>query len=366
MGFEQLVVLAGCLGVSVMVYRRLAGPSPSGASWRGPAKAAREAEALGLLPASRQKTLFAGPAPELEAALQAAARGDWGPAARLMAATRERRDWQRRHRYAVELGELAGEGDGAWLDAWEAAGPDDPDVAVVRVEATITLAWLLRGTAWAKDTTDAQIEGFLRVLPQARPQIERAAELNPQDPTPYISETKVALGLNYPHEAMHRVWKDITTRAPHHYGAHLAALLYWARKWHGSEERAASFARDAAASAPPGALLRMLPLVTWWEHHDGSGEKGSYRTPELVAQVDAALADVAAARPDDPDLPGARHLLAYFLTRQGRYEAALEQFRLVDGHVGAAPWACYGDPAGMYCRWRDKAVRGARGRGRGA
>lgn len=61
MGVEQLAVLAGCVGVSVVVYRRLASPSSSGASSWGSGKAAREAEALGLLPASRQKTLLDGP-----------------------------------------------------------------------------------------------------------------------------------------------------------------------------------------------------------------------------------------------------------------------------------------------------------------
>ncbi len=355
----RVIVVSLAVGVAWVVYRRVMGASSS----RGGARTARRAEALGLLPASRQNTLLPGPAPELERALAAAARGDWEPAAGLMVATRERRDWQRRYRYAGALGGLAAEGDGAWLDAWEAAaGPDDPDVAVVRIDFTISLAWRLRGSAWAKDTTSEQFGGFFRVLPQAVKHIERAAELNPDDPTPYAKGATVALGLNYSHDDMHRIWQEITSRDPHHYGAHTAALLYWCAKWHGSEELATSFAQRAAASAPPGTLLRMLPLISWWEHHEGSGKKADHRSPQLAAQVDAALADVAAAPPDHPDLPRVRHLLAYILVRQGRFEAALEQFRLVDGHVGAVPWSLYEDPAAVYCRWRDKAVRGARRR----
>ncbi|MFD3730341.1 hypothetical protein [Streptomyces sp. NPDC058632] len=54
-----------------------------------------------------------------------------------------------------------------------------------------------------------------------------------------------------------------------------------------------------------------------------------------------------------------RHLLAYFLTRQGRHDAALEQFRLADGYVDALPWRYWSGPAAVYCRWRDRAIRGS-------
>ncbi|MER7829194.1 hypothetical protein [Streptomyces sp. NPDC095602] len=355
----RVIVIALAVAVGIAVYRRITGAPESGAS----AKVEREARALGLLPASRQNTMLAAPDPELERALVAAsARGDWEPAARLMAATRERRDWSRRSRYAGALGEAAAEGDGAWLEAWEAALPQDPDAAVVRASSTVSLAWLLRGAAYAKDTSEERFAGFFEVLPRSRGEIARAAGLNPEDPTPYVIEISTALGLNYPHKKMHRIWQEITDRAPHHPGGHHSALQYWCAKWHGSEELATRFAQVAAASAPLGTLLRTLPLLAWWEHHGDKAKARDHRTPELVALVDAALADVAAAPPDHPDLPGARHCLAYFLTRQGRFEAALEQFRLVDGYVAAFPWTYYGDPAAVYCHWRDKAVRGARGR----
>ncbi|AOT60754.1 hypothetical protein [Streptomyces rubrolavendulae] len=355
----RILVITGAVAVSVAAYRRFNGAAPS----RGEAGAEREAQALGLLPASRQNTMLAAPDPGLERALAAAAaRGDWQPAARLMAATREGRDWSRRSRYAGFLGEAAAEGDGAWLEAWEAALPDDPDAAVVRASSTVCLAWLMRGGDWAKNTSAERFAGFFEVLPRSRDQVARAAELAPEDPTPYIVEISTALGLNYPHKKMHRIWKEITDRAPHHPGAHRSALQYWCAKWHGSEELAVRFARVAADSAPPGSLLRTLPLLAWWEHRGREAKARDYRAPELVALVDAALADAAAAPPDHPDLPGTRHLLAYFLARQGRFDAALEQFRLVDGYVGAWPWADYTDPVAYYCRWRDKAVRGARGR----
>ncbi|MER7816168.1 hypothetical protein [Streptomyces sp. NPDC096153] len=44
----------------------------------------------------------------------------------------------------------------------------------------------------------------------------------------------------------------------------------------------------------------------------------------------------------------------------GRYDAGLEQFRIVDGYVDALPWRYRTDPAGVCGDWRDRAVRGAR------
>ncbi len=74
----------------------------------------------------------------------------------------------------------------------------------------------------------------------------------------------------------------------------------------------------------------------------------------MIARVNAGLADAAAADPAHPRLPELRHLLAYYLSLQDRDEAAVEQFRLVDGYVDALPWRYHG--TGMtarYCRIRN-------------
>lgn len=80
----------------------------------------------------------------------------------------------------------------------------------------------------------------------------------------------------------------------------------------------------------------------------------------MLALVDAGLADAAACAASDPGRPGLaelRHLLAYYLHLQDRHEAALEQFRLVDGHVDALPWSYRGeDTASYYCRVRNETV----------
>lgn len=356
MEIARFVVLALVFAVGTAFYRVYMSRSD-------PTRLSRRAAALGFLPQSAQNTLVADPDPALERAMAAAARGRWEPAARLLAATREQRDWARRARYTEAFGTHQAALAGSWLHSWEAAaGPDDPDAALVRAEATVSLAWERRGGGWAKDTSPEQFAGFHSTLARSPALNARAAELNPGDPSPYISELRTARGLGYSHEGMRQVWKEVTVRDPYHYGAHCEALKYWYAKWHGSDELVMAFARDAAATAPPGTLLTALPLIVWYGQHDDDAKAADFRAPHLVAQVDAVLADVTAAGPGHPHVAQVRHLLAYFLSRQGRWEAALEQFRQVDGYVNALPWHLWNDPAANYCLWRDQAVRGGRRR----
>jgi hypothetical protein len=314
------------------------------------AEAAATAEKLGLLPVERQNTDHAAPLPaDWAAALDAVRGGDWQPAAALLRTIG--RDWERRSAVTFLLAEPAAKDD-AWLLAWEAACPDDPDAAVVRARSTVTLAWEMRGANQAQNTTREQFEGFHRTLRGAREEIARAAALHPDDPTPYITEIWVALGLGYPNAEMDKLWAEIVTRAPHHYEAHFSALQYWCAKWRGSERLAFEFAERAAAGAPLGSLLTALPLIAHFEH-DESEDTAADNTPEMRARVEAALADAAAADPAHPRLPELRHLLAFYLHLQDRDEAALEQFKLVDGYVDALPWRYRGDMAAYYCQVRN-------------
>ncbi|MEU6813247.1 hypothetical protein [Streptomyces sp. NPDC046860] len=322
------------------------------------AETAAASAALGLLPAERQNTASAGPlTPETVTALAGVRGGDWHPAAELMAAVG--RDWERRSLLTFQLADKAAEDD-EWLLAWEAERPGDPDAAVVRARSSVLLAWRVRGAKRAQYTTQEQFQGFHRALTSAREDIARAAELNPDDPTPYVAEIWVALGLGYPNARMDTLWKEITDRAPHHYEAHFSALQYWCAKWRGSERLATEFAERAAAGAPVGSLLTTLPLIAHFEHDD-SDDTAADNTPEMVARVEAALKDAAAADPAHPRLPEMRHLLAYYLHLQGRDEAALEYFRLVDGHVDALPWRYRNNKAEYFCEVRDLAVVAAGG-----
>ncbi|MEU6963215.1 hypothetical protein [Streptomyces chrestomyceticus] len=309
-----------------------------------------------LLPPNRQDTERPCADPEADAVTEALVRGEWQTAAKVISAAGT--DWEHRSHLVGVVAERAAEDD-TWLRAWEAARPDDPDAAVVRASAQVTLAWEIRGAYTAEHTTAEQFAGFHRVLREAREAFERAEALAlPGDPTPYVKKIPLYMGLGASHAMMLDLWSEVTSRAPHHFEGHVRALQYWCAKWRGSAEIARDFAGQAAATAPPGSLLTVLRLIAWFEHEDETPSE-AYGWPDVLGMTDDALRDVGAARPDDRRVAEVRHLLAYFLTKQDRHEAALEQFRAVDGYVGALPWSYRPSPAKTYCRYRTKALRGA-------
>ncbi|MFD7694616.1 hypothetical protein [Streptomyces sp. NPDC059805] len=290
----------------------------------------------GLLPLRWQNPRLAGPDASLQRACKAAARGHWEPAAQLLEDAGQ--DWERRSLYAQRLGGVAAAGRDRWLTAWEEARPEDPAAALVAARARVSYAWKVRGGAAARHTSRSRFEGFHRELYASGDDIERASALNPGDPSPLVAEIWRARGLGYSPAEMHALWSRVTQLAPHHFEAHSSALQYWTAKWHGSHRLAREFAEKAAAGAPPGSLLAVLPMIAWYERHLHELSHTDFLGREVRVLVDAALADVALTDPDHPRLAEVRHLLGYFLFRQGRYAAAREQFRHVDGYTEALPW----------------------------
>lgn len=140
---------------------------------------------------------------------------------------------------------------GQWLRVWRAEQPKDAGGAAVHAEFLVQQAWR---------TSTPGTDDFRIIMEEARQACGQAALLAPGDPVPYLVELSIARGLAYPQPEFEKLWLSILDRAPHHMGAHLAALHYWCEKWHGSRELAYAFAEAAAARAPEGSLLAALPL----------------------------------------------------------------------------------------------------------
>ena len=142
-------------------------------------------------------------------------------------------------------------------------------------------------------------------------------------------------------------------------GAHLAALPYWSEQGCGSRAEADAFARSAAAEAPGGTLLPALPLFAVYAHlPEVNVVRGLYQSAEIERAVEAAEFAVDQVEGDHPVRPHVLHLLVCFLVRAERYAEAMEALRVVDGYVGAMPWADSGDPASHYAAYRALAVAG--------
>ncbi|MFZ3472515.1 hypothetical protein ACODT3_13785 [Streptomyces sp. 4.24] len=323
---------------------------------------AREAAAvvaLGFVAEADLDTENAQPVPPEDTAAGAAVTaGDWEAGADYVDAAG--RDWELRwHRVRV-LSEVAAEDD-AFLLAWQAARPSDPTAALVNADTAVMVAWNVRGSQAGSRTTQEQFRLFRELLLTAREQAHEAQRLaDPADPVPYMVEQPMAHGLGYSHDEYRTLWSQIVSRDPKNLTAHTTAQQYWSQKWRGSHELAMDFAREAAAGAAPGELLALLPLVALVEQESWEKDlepSAFFNEPAAAAAVDAALADLAAADPADRRAVRMRHLLAWLLWWQDRDAEAVEQFRHIDGYIGALPWRYAGSPKGRYLNARNWAVR---------
>ncbi|WP_328722220.1 hypothetical protein OHT52_23860 [Streptomyces sp. NBC_00247] len=299
-------------------------------SLRAPLSTARRVRhsprlSAGLPPADA--VMLDAPDSRLSPALVAAAEGAYGPAAKLLATTRDAADWEQRDRYLGRLVAFARSRD-AWLDDWLSAAPGDPDALLVRAGLAARRAW----------ESPAPAERLRAVAPL----ITEAAEADPRDPVPWHLALDQARGTRAPHSVFESVWEEAVRRSPHHYGCHVAALYYLFATRRGSHRACFDFAERAAEDAAPDSLVQGLPVraaaaLLLDPQAVGWAAPVPERRIDDAADLAIGLSDAYAA--GDPWPAEIRNLLAYVLIVRGRWSEALEQFRLIGPHAQSFPWS---------------------------
>jgi hypothetical protein len=298
---------------------------------------------------------------DLAAAVEATRRGEWRPAAALLAATA---DSDVRHDRLQALAR-ASVLDGQWVEEWLAADPRDPLVTVVRAEVALYRAWAARGALSADQTAAEQFQAFATGLAQAERLAEKAAELAPQDPAPWAVLVELARGQQVPQEEFERRMDGLFERAPLHVGGSHAVLQTLCDKWNGSAELMFEFARQMAADAPDGSGICLLPVMAHVEHHlyletgpGGPGRAARHMTAGGTRTELAACVARWMAGPDGGPRPGGRlfghNLAAYAFWLADDPEAARPHLDAVGRSVSEAPWCYSGEPGevlGVARRW---------------
>ncbi|MEU3923358.1 hypothetical protein ACFYW6_07710 [Streptomyces sp. NPDC002659] len=285
-----------------------------------------------------ETVLLDAPDERLSPALVAAALGEYEPAAKLLATTRESAEWENRDRYVIRLAAFAYNRE-EWLTTWLAAAPRDPDALVVKAELAVRRAW----------ESPASTER----LREVGPLIDAAADGDPNDPVPWRISLDHARGTHATHTAFESLWEQAIRRSSHHYGCHVAALQYLSAQWYGSHRECFDFAEQAAADALPGSLVRALPVRAAFAQLL-VGDTTSVQEDRIDAAADLAITLSADYAAGDPWPAEVRNLLAYVLVGRGRWAQALEQFRLIGPYATSFPWTSVtDDPLGQFLHTRD-------------
>ncbi len=370
-----LIALTAVFGVLIAPAMRRRRQRLEGA--QGFARALDPGAGYGFVPTEQLDVRLPGPDHEFVEALEETQRTqDWQPVARLLAFTGDEWElrWQRVQSIAgaaamelaaaralgaaeapgkgdaggVSFSKEPGRRDASWLREWRTNQPGDAGGAEVYAQFLV----------WQAVADPASADHRI-ILEEARTVCQEAVRLAPEDPTPHITELFVARHLSYRRADFEELWATLRRKAPNHMGAHIAALPYWSEKGSGSRAEADAFAQTAAAHAPEGTLLPALPLFAVYEHlPEVNVVSGLYQSAEIEKAVEAAEYAVDQVEGEHPVRPHVLHLLVCFLVRAERYGEAMEALRVVDGYVGAVPWADATDPAAHYAAYRALAVAG--------
>ncbi|EFL11612.1 hypothetical protein SSMG_07283 [Streptomyces sp. AA4] len=316
-------------GLTTSDYMRTLGTSDLARYLVPPIKPA-DVERFGLPPDAKltKKPLLPEP---VRAAKIAHAAGDWQPGADLLAGIGQ--DWDRRSAVVSLLGEVAADDDTA-LKAWRAARPDDADAAAVHADALTEVAWQIRSARGAKHVTAERFAGFQRVLNEADEASQTAAELAPEDPTPWAIRCMIAMGRQYWHEEFRAVWDGAMARDPLHVHAHARALQYW----FGSDDLMWTFAEEGAEKHPK---LAFLPLAAAFEA-SFAGVKDAWRDRRVEAALDRLLPWLDGEGRDAPDTLNSRAYAARALVELRRGSEAVEQFRHLGRSASGRVWSYSG------------------------
>ncbi|MFE7977533.1 hypothetical protein [Streptomyces shenzhenensis] len=299
------------------------------------ARRTRSASRHGDAPPADDEVLLDAPDERLAPALVAAGRGEYEPAAKLLATTREAAEWEDRDRYAQRLAAFA-RSRPEWAEEWHASAPDDPDALLLRTQLAVDRCW----------ASPARAE----LLAEMGPLVTAATEADPRDPVPWRIALDHARGTRAGHLGFERLWTEAVRRSPHHYGCHVAALHYLAATWHGSHGECLDFAESAAQDAPPGALVQALPAQAALAC---LGPGAAAPRERLDAAADRAIALSARYPAADPWPAEMRNLLAYVLVCLDRRADALDQFGLIGPYATSFPWdRVSDDPLGLFLRLR--------------
>lgn len=241
----------------------------------------------------------------------------------------------------------------------ELGTPEDPHVLLLVGAARVDRAWRFRGGSYAQYTSGEQFRRFHAELKNAVPLLQRAAELLPDDPSPWSELQWHGIGSRLPRPELDGIWHELRRRDPRSFNGTYGRVQAISEKWYGRPGESAAFAEELLNSAEPGhpvtAIAAAAHLEIAWRRLDDTEEPSSqvlreyFRAPSVnVLMREASDLWAQRSRPHPQDRK-AHHLLGAVHYFGGDLERA--RFHL--SHAGDSlpktlPWSVASTFPGRY------------------
>lgn len=297
--------------------------------------------------------------PELSTLRTAAATGDWRTVWAFFGDPR----YGRLHDTAIWI---IGETEGV-EHALEPAVAAHPVAALPRLLLAarwIEVGWAIRSDARAQHVSREQFDTFHDYLRRAERLLLEVTARDPDDVRAWVLRLITVRGLELGQSEARRRYDQAARRDPCRLPAQVQLLQQLCPKWSGSWEKTHAFARECAATAPPGAPNALLVAEAHIEHwlELPAPENAEYlRRPDVRAEVfEAAARSVLHphSRPLDLGWRNAHSTFAMIFSVMGEPAAAAPHFRALGNLAYEAPWYYLGDPATAFREHRANALAG--------
>jgi len=115
-----------------------------------------------------------------------------------------------------------------------------------------------RGTDYIKTVSKADLKVFYQCLDSAKSYLDRATQLNPDDPEPYTALLEIGLHEGWSTGHMEPFFQKALQSAPGYESAVWTMGLHHSPLWGGSDHRMNQFVSEYCRTAPKGSYLRLL------------------------------------------------------------------------------------------------------------
>ncbi|MBI3723213.1 hypothetical protein HY251_04555 [bacterium] len=297
---------------------------------------------------------------DLRAALQ---QGAWRPVQTFLEKTR---DWDTRGFYVDALATLKGRP--PVFDTWVTAAKDSSLALLLRGRNSIAWAWEARGSGQAKTVTDPGWKLFYERLKGADEDLVRAAELDPQDPTPLAYRLITARGLDEDREEVEARFGAAKERDPENRIAHEHMHVALCEKWGGSHDDMFEFARSMSKAAREGSpvhvLLAKAHIERWfyrWAFDEDKTHMNYWQDRTVQTEIRAAF---------DHSVGSARYrtaktslfdwnYFAFCFSLMNDHERARRMFDLIGERATDWPWGAFAGAGEKFAKERSRFVKTA-------